>query len=71
MADWLAGCGWIWTEIGWRGWLAGWLAGGWLAGCRLAGWLAGWLANRLASQNSFLSLVLANIKILEDQHQNW
>ena len=36
MADWLAGCGWIWTEIGWRGWLAG-----WLAGWRLAGWLAG------------------------------
>ena len=29
MADWLAGCGWIWTEIGWSGWLAGWLAG-WL-----------------------------------------
>ena len=53
---------------------------GWLAGrtCRLAcygrlanGWLAasGWLANRLASRRSFLSMVLANIKIFVDQYQ--
>ena len=46
------------------GWLTGWLAS-WLAG-----WLAGWLANRLADGGSFLSLVLANIKIFEDEHQH-
>ena len=57
-----------------RGWLAAWLVG-WLACCnRLAGArlaASGRLAGRLASRSSFLSLVLANINILEDQHQTF
>ena len=48
------GC-WTHTLVGW---LASWLAG----------WLAGWLGS--IAHSLFLSLVLANIKSFEDQHQN-
>ena len=65
----LAGLGWAgldWAALGWD--RVGWAGVGW-AGLGRAGlgWLSGWLTSR----DSFLSLVLANIKNFNEGHQKY